>query len=96
MLVSLAAYAIPLAARVLPTILTGLTTDLFSDGINKAISGSGAAGDGVYLHKHDKCYREQKCKGNGLSSCTSTFCKELCISSLSLTFIVEQFGERNG
>ena len=66
MLASLAARAIPLAARVLPTILSGLTTGLLSGGINKAISGSGAAGDGLYLHKHDKCYREQKCKGNGL------------------------------
>ena len=62
----LIARAIPLAARVLPTILSGLTTDLLSGGINKVISGSSAAGDGFYLHKHDKCYRVQKCKGNGL------------------------------
>ena len=61
MVASLATRAIPLTARVLPTILSGLTTDLLSD---KAISGSGAAvGD---LHKHDKCYRIQKCKGDGL------------------------------
>ena len=66
MLASLAARAIPLAAHVLPTILSGLTTDLLSGGINKASSGSGAAGDGLYLHKHGKCYRVQKCKGNGL------------------------------
>ena len=39
------------------------TTGLISGGINKAISGSG---DGLYLHKHDKCYQVQKCKGNGL------------------------------
>ena len=53
MLASLAACAIPLAARVLPTILSGLTTGLRSGGINKAISGSDAAvGDGLYLHKH--------------------------------------------
>ena len=66
MLASLAARAIPLAARALPTILPGLTTGLLSGGINKAISGSGAdVGDGLYLHKHDKCYRVQKCKGNG-------------------------------
>ena len=63
MLASLAARAIPHAARVLPTILSGLTTGVLSGGINKAISGSG---DGLYLHKHDKCYRVQKCKGNGL------------------------------
>ena len=30
------------------------------------ISGRGAAADGLYLHKHDKCYRVQKMKGNGL------------------------------
>ena len=53
MLASLAARAIPLVARALPTILSGLTTALLSGGINnisKAISGRGAAGDGVYLH----------------------------------------------
>ena len=60
MLASLAARAIPLAVRALPTILSGLTTVLLSGGINKAISGSGV-GDG-----NDKCYRVQKCKGNGL------------------------------
>ena len=47
--------------------LSGLTTGLLSGGINKAISGSGSSGDGLYLHKHDKCYRVQKYKGNGLS-----------------------------
>ena len=41
MLVSLAARTIPLAARALPTILSGLTTDLLSDGITNAISGDG-------------------------------------------------------
>ena len=61
MLASLAARAIPLVARALPTILSGLTTG----GINKAISGKGV-GDGLYLHKHDKCYRVQKMKGDGL------------------------------
>ena len=60
------ASALPLAARAPPTILSGLTTGLLSGGINKPISGSGAAGDGLYLQKHDKCYRVQKCKGNGL------------------------------
>ena len=38
-LASLAAHAIQLAARALPTILTGLTTGLHFGGINKAISG---------------------------------------------------------
>ena len=64
-LASLAARAIPLDAHVLPTILSGLATGLLSGGINKAISGS-AVEDGLYLHKRDKCYRVQKCKGNGL------------------------------
>ena len=64
MLASLAARAIPLVARALPTILSGLTTGLLSGGINKAISGKGV-GDGLYLHKHDKCYRVQKMKDDG-------------------------------
>ena len=63
MLASLAARAIPLVARALPAIMPGLTTGLLSDGINKAISGKGV---GPYLHKHDKCYRVQKMKGDGL------------------------------
>ena len=65
MLASLVVRAIPLASRALPTILAGLTTGLLSGGINKAISG-----DGAYLPKHDKCYRVQKCKGDGLSLAT--------------------------
>ena len=64
MLASLAARVIPLVTRALPTILSGLTTGLLSGGINKAISGKGA-GDGLYLHKHDKYYRVQKMKGDG-------------------------------
>ena len=50
MLASLAARAIP-----------GLKTGILSGGINKSISG-----DRLYLYKHDKCYRVQKCKGDGL------------------------------
>ena len=46
MLASLAARAIPLVARALPTILSGLTTGLLSGGINKAISGK-CVGDGL-------------------------------------------------
>ena len=54
-------------ARALLAILSGLTTVLLSGGINKAISGSdAAAGDGLYLHKHDKCCRVQKYKSNCL------------------------------
>ena len=55
-----------LAARVLPTILTGITTGLLSRGISKTIIGSGTVGDGFFLHKHGKCYRVQKCKCDGL------------------------------
>ena len=65
MLASLAARAIPLVARALPTILLELTTGQLSGDINKAINGKGL-GDGLYLHKHDKCYRVQKMKGDGL------------------------------
>ena len=65
MLTSLAARAIPLVARALPTILSGLTTGLLLGGINRAISGKGVV-DGLYLQKHDKCYRVQKMKGDGL------------------------------
>ena len=65
MLALIAARAIPLVAHALPTILSGLTTGLLLGGINKAISGKGV-GDGLYLHKHDKCYRVQKMKGDGL------------------------------
>ena len=65
MLASLAARAIPLVARALPTLLSGLTTGRLSGGINKAISGKGV-GDGLYIHKHDKCYRVQKMKDDGL------------------------------
>ena len=48
------ARAIPLAARVLPTILSGLETSLLSGGVRKAISGNGVNGDGLDLHKHVK------------------------------------------
>ena len=65
MLVSIAAHAIPLVNCALPTILSVLTTGLLSGDINKAISGKGH-GDGLYLHKHDKCYRVQKMKDDGL------------------------------
>ena len=62
-LTSLAASAIPLAARVLPTILSALISGLHFGGISKAISACGDVGD---LLQHDKCYRAQKCKVNGL------------------------------
>ena len=56
------ARALPFVIRAQPTVLSGHASGLLSGGINKANSG----GDGLYLHKHDKCYRVQKCKGNGL------------------------------
>ena len=43
--------------------MSRLTTGLLSGGINKAISGKGV---GVNLRKHDKCYRVEKMKGDGL------------------------------
>ena len=64
-LASLAARALPLVVRALPTIMTGLTTGLLSGGISKAISGKGL-GDGLCLHKNSKCYRVQKTEGDGL------------------------------
>ena len=64
-LAPLIALALPLAARVLPLIMSELATGLLSGGVHKAISVCGVAvGDG--LHNHDKCYRVQKLKGNGL------------------------------
>ena len=67
-LAPLLARAITLAARVLPTSMSGLSTGLLSGGVHKAISGSGVAvaGDGFHLHKHGKCYQVQKMKGDGL------------------------------
>ena len=47
MLAPLIALALPLAGRVLPTIMSGLPTGLISGGVHKAISGNGAAGDGL-------------------------------------------------
>ena len=55
-----------LTTHALSTILRGLTTGLLTGGINKAISGSGAVGDGLILHKHGKYYQVQKCKVGGL------------------------------
>ena len=47
-LAPLIARALPLAARVLPIIMSGAATGLISGGVHKAISGSGAAvGDGL-------------------------------------------------
>ena len=58
---------VPLLARALPTIMSGLATGLLSGGVHKAISGSGVAvGDGLYLHKYGRCYRVPKLKGNYL------------------------------
>ena len=53
-LASIAARLLPLIARALPTIITGLTTGLLSGGISKAISGKGLD-DGLYLHKVLPC-----------------------------------------
>ena len=45
------ARVLPFVACAHPAVLSGLATGLLSDGITKAISG----GDGLYLHKRDKC-----------------------------------------
>ena len=51
-----------LAARALPTLLTGLASGLVSGAVEKAIGGSG-----LYLHKKGHgCARVQLVKGNGL------------------------------
>ena len=57
---------LPYITRALPTVLSELATGLLSGGISKGISGRGAIGDGLYLHKHDKCYRVEKMIGSGL------------------------------
>ena len=59
-LASLADRAILLAARALPTILSGLATGLLSGAINKAIIGSGDVGEGIYLHIKAIEYRNVK------------------------------------
>ena len=55
-----------LAARILPTLLTGLASGLVSGAVEKAISGKGAAGDGIYIRKGKHCYRAYPVKGDGL------------------------------
>ena len=55
-----------LAARILPTLLTGVASGLVSGAVEKAVSGKGAAGDGVYIRKGKHCYRAYPVKGDGL------------------------------
>ena len=55
-----------LAARALPTILGGLTTGLLSGGIEKAISGRGVGGDGLYLHKSGHSLKITPIRGKGV------------------------------
>ena len=66
-----------LTARALPTILTGLTTGLLS-----------GTGDGLFLHKHGKYYRVQKCKSDGLYHMYIT----QMLVSLSSALPVKQYG----
>ena len=63
-LAPLLAPAIPLAARVLPTILSVLATGLLPGGVHKAISGSGVVAAVALLLEMG--YLVQKMKGNGL------------------------------
>jgi len=50
-----------LAARVLPTILSGLASGLVSSAVEKAVGG-----DGLYYNKKDHCVRVDCVKGGGL------------------------------
>ena len=75
-LAPLIAHSLPLAARVLPTIMSGLATGLLSDNVNKANSGSGGAvGDGL---SSAQAWQTLSSTDNerqwSLSSSTSTFC----------------------
>ena len=55
-----------LAVRALPTILGGLTTGLISGGVEKAIKGNGATGDGLYLYKAGHGMKIIPIRGNGI------------------------------
>ena len=62
MLAGLAAKALPmLASKVLPSLLGGLATGLVSGAVEKAV-----VGDGLYLHKNNRCYQVRTIKGDGL------------------------------
>ena len=50
-----------LAARALPSLLTGLASGLISGAVEKAVSGNG-----VYIKKGKHCYRADPVEGNGL------------------------------
>lgn len=52
-----------LAARYLPTLLTGLASGAISGAVEKAIT---SKGNGLYLQKGGHCYRADPVEGNGL------------------------------
>ena len=54
------------ASKVLPTLLGGLATGLISGGIEKAISGRGVGGNGLYLHKSGHCVKIIPIRGRGV------------------------------
>ena len=56
-----------LAARVLPTLLTGLASGLVSGLIERAVTKKKKrGGDGIYIRKGKHCYRANPVKGDGL------------------------------
>ena len=55
-----------LAARVLPTLLTGLASGLVSGLIERAVTKKKRGGDGIYIRKGKHCYRANPVKGDGL------------------------------
>ncbi len=55
-----------LASKVLPTLLGGLATGLISGGIEKAVSGRGVVGDGLYLYKSGHGVKVIPIRGGGL------------------------------
>ena len=68
-----------LAAKALPTLLSGLATGLMSGEVEKDVggcglylhpsgrgSGGGGGGDGLYMHKSGHCMKVEPTKGRGL------------------------------
>ena len=51
-----------LAAKALPTLLSGLASGLVSGAVKRVV----AKGDGLYLHKSGHCVKVEPVKGNGL------------------------------
>ena len=58
-----------LAAKALPSLLSGLATGLVSGAVKRAVAGGGIlsanGGNGLYLHKSGHCVKVEPVKGNG-------------------------------